>query len=71
MTGYCIVNIGAVAAADRLGTNLGATCEEWSQLPDKARKEVVEIEIHGNLIRRYSCMESEALAQEFRHPIIR
>ena len=71
MAGYCIVEIGSVPQTDRLNTNLGATCEEWSQLPDKAQKEVVAIEIHGSIIHRYSSNESEALAYKFRHPEIR
>jgi hypothetical protein len=71
MAGYCIVEIGAAPETDQVNAILGATCEEWSQLPDKAQKEVVAIEIHSNIVRRYSYNESEALAYKFRHPKIR
>lgn len=71
MTAYCIVRIGAAPESDRVSAILGATCSEWSQLPDKAQKEVVAIETHGNLIRRYSSQESEQLAYSFIHPKIR
>jgi hypothetical protein len=71
MTGYCIVRIGVAPESDRVNAILGATCSEWSQLHDKAQKEVVAIETHGNLIRRYSSLESEQLAYSFLHPKIR
>lgn len=69
---YCIVKIGEPAEADcRLNTKLGATCEEWSQLPDRVQMEVVEIDLGGSVIHRYSSAESQKKARDFHNPRIR
>jgi hypothetical protein len=66
---YCIVNIGESPELDcRLNADLGATCKEWSQLPDTVQMEVVEIDLGGDVSRRYSSAESKKIVRSFQHP---
>jgi hypothetical protein len=50
---------------------LGAACAIWAESQDKANTEVVEADLLGNVIRRYSHRESGDIAHQFRNPSIR
>jgi hypothetical protein len=47
----------------------GAVCARWAESPDKANTEVVEVDLSGNVIRRFSQAESESIAHKFDNPI--
>jgi len=52
---------------------LAAACRAWSVLPKdvKARKYVIEADLHGNPQRQLSLEESERIAHESLNPRIR
>ena len=66
MAGYCIVPIGAVPVGNRLNANFTTTCIEWSELPDKADREVVKVQ-YGSVLHRYSAAEAELEALKISH----
>lgn len=67
---YQIVRIGS-SPGDLCFANEGATCEEWSQLEDKANKEVIAVDLAtGKISHRYPHEESEKIASIWRNPTI-
>lgn len=68
MLTYQIVKIGDLPGDETTFSSEGGTCAEWSQLNDKAEKEVVAIDLTtGAVRRRYPPSESERIALDFRN----
>lgn len=68
MKAYHIVDFGA-APNSHASTNLGGTCAAWADSPNKARTEVIEVDMStGKVLRRLSFEEAERIAHSFKHP---
>ena len=44
---------------------LELVCARWSGSPDKASMEVIETDVGGRVIRRFSAAESEEIARQY------